>query len=490
MALNLAQTLAWKQSLAATTPASAAELAMLNDLQGNILKGHGRPHTSNIFVAFDPARAQAARHFMASLGHDVTTALDQLTGAEAHRTYGIDAGTFISVLISAAGYAALDRADARPDGAAFNAGMAARGLNDPQVGQWDEPFVGIHAMILVATTNAAWRDAERQAMLARIGATGGAVTFKGALDGDAIFNDDGRGIEHFGYVDGRSQPLPLMEDVIQERGAKPQFEHWDPAIFLDQVLVRCPGGELEVSHGSYFVIRKLEQLVQQFKTRELDLAKALDAEAAALGGAHDPVGERAGASVIGRFENGTPVTLDDDEVPLVAKTDAAVRNDFDYTNDKAGLKCPYAGHIRKSNPRSDVGGSKSHLMARRGIPYGHRDDDPNDGRLDNKPTGGVGLIFMAYQASIENQFEFTQSTWVNNRQFARPLAVPGPETGIDPVIGQLPSPPLNPPAPGQLYPVIWNEVLSAKPFDFSRFVTMRGGEYLFAPSISFLKSLS
>ena len=208
-----------------------------------------------------------------------------------------------------------------------------------------------------------------------------------------------------------------------------------------------------------------------------------------MGGAPKPLGERAGASVVGRFENGTPVTLDGDEVPLVAPSDDAVRNNFDYRDDKQGLKCPYAGHIRKSNPRSDTdagsAASKKRLMGRRGITYGTRTDDPNDGRLDNKPSGGVGLLFMAYQASLEDQFEFTQISWVNNPKFAQPLVTPGGATGIDPVIGQI--------APGdevgQAYPLVWNAKLSAKPFDFHGFVTMRGGEYMFAPSVSFLKSL-
>lgn len=489
MTLNLAQTLAWKQSLAAKTPAAAAELAMLHDLQGNILKGHGRPHTSNIFVTFDPERSTAARRFLASIGHDATTALDQLTGAAAYRSSGIDAGTFLSVLLSADGYAAIGRTDARPGDAAFIAGMGSRVPADPPAAKWDAPFRAVHAMILVATSSAAWRDAEREAVLARIAATAGAVMFQGALDGDALVNDDGRGIEHFGYVDGRSQPLALLEDVVHET-QNSGTKNWDPAILLDQLLVRCPGGQLEVSLGSYFVIRKLEQHVRQFKTKEIDLAEVLDAQAAAAGGPHTPVGERAGASVIGRFENGTPVTLSDKELALLARSDDAVHNDFDYSDDKAGLKCPFAAHIRKSNPRSDVPQSKSHLMARRGIPYGLREDDPNDGRLDNKPEGGVGLIFMAYQADIAAQFEFTQNSWVDNRRFSRPLVGPGPETGIDPVIGQLPTVPPQPPAPGQFYPMDWGQRTATAPFDFSGFVTMRGGCYLFAPSISFLKSLS
>lgn len=489
MDLELAQTLAWTQSLDAATPAAAAELAMLNDLQGNILKGHGRAYTSNLFVTFDRSKAQAARRFIASLGYDVTTALDQLTGAVAYKSRGVDAGTFLSVLISAAGYDALELGEFKPRDPAFTAGMKARDLNDPPSEEWEAPLQTIHAMVLVAAGNADWRDAERRSVETRIAATDEAVVCAYVLDGDALFNDDGRGIEHFGYVDGRSQPLVLQEDVDHE-ASHSGIKSWDPAIHLKQLLVPCPGGRLAVSHGSYFVIRKLEQFVRQFKIREEDLAQELDKEASQLPGSHVPVGERAGASVVGRFENGTPVTFDPDEVPLASKSDDAVRNDFDYRDDKDGLKCPYAAHIRKSNPRSDSADSKSHLMARRGIPYGHREDRPNDGQSDNKPEGGVGLIFMAYQADIVNQFEFTQNKWVDNRQFARPLVMPGTETGIDPVIGQLPSPPPNPPAPGQIYPLIWGQLASTRPFDFSGFVAMRGGEYLFAPSISFLKSLS
>jgi hypothetical protein len=125
-------------------------------------------------------------------------------------------------------------------------------------------------------------------------------------------------------------------------------------------------------------------------------------------------------------------------------------------------------------------------MGRRGIPYGFRADDPNDGQIANKPIGDVGLLFMAYQSSLEDQFEFTQISWVNNPDFAPPLVSPGQQTGIDPVIGQKGAAP----SPGQLYPLDWDNRLSATPIDFSGFVTMRGGEYMFAPSISFLRSVA
>jgi Dyp-type peroxidase family len=445
---------------------------MLNDLQGNILKGHGRHHTSNLFVAFDPAKKAAAKKFVASVGADVTSALDQLTQTQVFKTSGVHGDTFVALFLSATGYDALGQIVAKPKGEAFNAGMKKRDLKDPKPAKWDAHFSNeVHAMILLGATTVAERDAERTAMVARIKATAGAVKLlntKFEEDGDALFNSDKNGIEHFGYVDGRSQPLALLEDLNDEANKNGGISNWNPGIFLSQLLVRCPGGKLAVSHGSYFVFRKLDQNVKAFKAREAEL------------GVKQGTDERAGASIVGRFENGTPVLLSDVEVSPIPSGTVGVPNNFNYSADAAGLKCPFAGHIRKSNPRSDTSDSKDHLMGRRGIPYGLRpNDDPNDSKIDNKPTGNLGLLFMAYQSSLENQFEFTQRFWVNNPNFKISSA------GIDPIIGQPAGP------SGQKWPLEYGKTLSdgSDTDDFSGFVTMRGGEYFFAPSISYLKSL-
>ena len=480
MSLNLNQTLAWTKSLAAVNPDSAAELAMLNDLQGNILKGHGRHHTSNLFVAFNPKKQAAAKKFVAAVGADVTSALDQLMKTQVFKASGVHGGTFIALMLSATGYNALGQKAAKPDGVAFNAGMKARKLNDPAPAGWDKHFAGeVHAMILIAAESAAERDAERNAMVARITASAGAIRllnpgFK--EDGDALINDDGNGIEHFGYVDGRSQPLALKEDLNKEELENGGISNWNPRIPLRQLLVPCPGGRLAASHGSYFVFRKLDQDVMAFKKREEALAKQLEIRHGLPPGS---IGERAGATVVGRFENGTPVLLSETEIDPIPSGPVGVPNNFNFAADSAGLKCPFAGHIRKTNPRNDTPDSKDHLMARRGIPYGLRKDGPNDGKIENKPRKDVGLLFMAYQSSLETQFEFTQQAWVNNPDFR----IGG--TGIDPLIGRPKGP------SGQKWPVKYGKTLSdgRDDDDFSGFVTMRGGEYFFAPSISFLKSL-
>ena len=481
MALDLNQTFSWTRALLAKSPTAPAELAMLNDLQGNILKGHGRHHTSNLFIAFDSGKKTAARKFIAQVGADVTSALDQLTQTQVFKTSGVRGDTFIALMLSASGYDALGQSTAKPHGEAYKAGMKNRDLHDPKPADWDSHFgKDVHAMILIAASTSAERDDERTAMVARINATGGAVKLLNAKfeeDGDALINDDGNGIEHFGYVDGRSQPLALQEDLDEEDKKNGGVSHWNPAIFLSQLLVPCPGGKLAASHGSYFVFRKLDQNVKGFKQREKKLAKDLETR---HGKKADSIGERAGASVVGRYENGTPITLFENEQSPIPSGSIGVPNNFNYALDLAGLKCPFAGHIRKSNPRNDTSDSKDHLMGRRGIPYGLRPNDgPNDGEIDNKPPGNVGLLFMAYQSSLENQFEFTQQAWVNNPEFR----IGG--TGRDPLIGQPAGP------SGQKWPVVYGKTLSEGGIDddFSGFVRMRGGEYFFAPSISYLKSL-
>src|SRR5205085_9834697 len=117
--------------------------------------------------------------------------------------------------------------------------------------------------------------------------------------GCALKNARGDGIENFGYVDGRSQPLMLEEDIDDEI-AKTGSAQWNPAFPLSLALVQDPGTTEPTAFGSYFVFRKLEQNVQEFKSREQQVADAL--------GLTGEDRELAGAMIVGRFEDGTPVT--------------------------------------------------------------------------------------------------------------------------------------------------------------------------------------
>jgi deferrochelatase/peroxidase EfeB len=196
-----------------------------------------------------------------------------------------------------------------------------------------------------------------------------------------------------------------------------------------------------------------------------------------------------GAMVIGRFEDGTPLALQSawgmhDPVP----------NDFNYSSDLHGLKCPHFAHIRKVNPRGcgleRPVDERRHFFPRRGQTYGLRWDDPNDYRIDDKPENGVGLLFMAFNSDIGAQFVYTQRMFAN----ATPeLAIPESPFGLaDMLAGQGRRPAI------VEWPVSWGGgdaeqvSLDAKRTApcFDSFVSMRGGEYFFMPSLAFLETLS
>lgn len=441
---------------------------MLSDLQGHILKHHGRDHANHLLLQFGGTVDQT-RTALARIGSHVLSALDQLRQVEAHKSLlAQDGGTALFLYLSAAGYAKLGMA--APADPAFRDGMRHRGnLGDPAPAEWEAHHrATIDALLIIADVSDTKATAVETNFLPILSA--GGITIVGRDVGRALKGPDNVGHEHFGYVDGISQPLLLADDVARE-AAGMGTDNWDPAFGPGEAaLVRDPNGGSPDSFGSYMVYRKLEQNVREFKKAEKALATAI------------PIAdrERAGAMVVGRFENGTPIALSQGDMP------ANPTNNFNYAlhgtaSDADGLKCPFQAHVRKANPRGDTGdgdSERAHLMPRRGIPFGERADDWTNDNDDTKPTGGVGLIFMAFNHDIERQFEFTQSLWVDN-----PAFVFGRDPGLDPVIGQ-----------GvralQQWRANWNDPASpVAPFRFEQFVAMRGGEYYFAPSISFLTAL-
>jgi Dyp-type peroxidase family len=482
MPINLALPLEW-------TNATLDEQKMLRSLQGNILKGHGRDSAVHIFFAIDATQAPAMRAALRELAnYHATSAHQQLLDIEKFKATGVSGGTFVSIFFSATGYVALGIPPGNtPTDPSFLGGMknATVTLSDPSSSLWETEFQNqIDGMVLVATDDDTNLRRERDAVVALLSGKGGATIVK-EQQGKQIHNTAGDGIEHFGYVDGRSQPLPLLEEINRESKAA-GIAQWDSSSTLGVALVQDPGTSDLNSFGSYFIFRKLEQNVRKFKRQEQVLATALGLKGEAR--------ELAGALVVGRFEDGTPVTLSDEARGLTPP------NDFNYDAD-LGVRCPFHGHIRKTNPRGSGGfqppiDERKHLMIRRGITYEdvaravHPTDIPESTSVSDfdsnvaplLPTGDVGLLFMAYNQELALQFEFTQKNWANFPNFPSAPTPPG----IDPVMGQQPP---GPAAPHD-WPKVWDDAgQGTVPLSFQGFVTMRGGEYLFAPSISFLKSL-
>ena len=139
------------------------------------------------------------------------------------------------------------------------------------------------------------------------------------------------------------------------------------------------------------------------------------------------------------------------------------------------MRCPLGAHIRRTNPRDAKGFfdgrlSNRHRIVRRGRAYGRplgagMEDDGAD----------RGLVFVCFQADIWRQFETIQSLWVDDGD---PL---GLGRDKDFLIGQ-------PHGTDGKMTIQGNPPFFLKPQP--RFVTTRGGEYLFQPSMSALRRLA
>lgn len=485
MAVTLNSTIPWKNP-------SPDDKTMLENLQPNILKPHTRDFLSILFLRFDGE--DGGRSFLRQLVGLMKSALEHLQEVDTfHTSGGQQLGTpYVGVGLTTAGYAVLGLQAHAPADPAFQNGMRANAsLNDPPANAWEQHFQepgNLHAIVLVGDSRQPSTRARLQQVLALVNQTKG-VQVIGTQDGLGQHNTHGDGIEHFGYVDGRSQPLFLDEDLLAEQLDGDGTSRWNPGAPLEDAIVPDPAAPDPAVHfGSYFVFRKLEQNVRKFKEQEAVFADALRAAGMAMvPPASFADAERAGAMLVGRFEDGTPLTMQAGE-----GAHHPVPNNFDYSDDGPGSKCPYFAHVRRTHPRGSGGREapdreRRHQMPRRGQTYGIRVDNPNDGQTANKPEADVGLLFMAFNSDIGRQFEFMQVFWANSANF--PFVGGGVPHGIDPIIGQTPG---DGPRPPMTCPVEWGQsgvgrsvTVAAMP----RTVTMKGGEYFFMPSLAFLRSL-
>ena len=87
------------------------------------------------------------------------------------------------------------------------------------------------------------------------------------------------------------------------------------------------------------------------------------------------------------------------------------RNNFQFASEAAFQKiCPFAAHVRKTNPRDDLISRginiDSRRIMRRGIQFGP-ELTPEE-QKSGKTLEDRGLIFACYQSSINNGFAFIQ----------------------------------------------------------------------------------
>jgi Dyp-type peroxidase family len=490
----------------------ASPMIDVADVQGLVARSY-QPLREAFYVPVhftDPRGPAAARAWVGALAGRVTPG--STSTREAQRL-----GRALNVAFTYAGVEALglDETTLGTFGREFIEGMTGehrqRALGDtgpvaPDTWAWGGPRnPTVHAMLFLFATTPEGLHALLAEEASSAAAAG--VTLGDPLDSIMLAGDK----EHFGFHDGIAQPrihglkadadaastepripagevvlgyanaygqLPATPSVPVTEAARKLFELAPPDPY-DTTL----GDRLDLGkNGSYVVFRQLAQDVKGFWSF-VDGASGHQAERR----------KWLAARMVGRWPNGTPVEHDPDTEPPTF--DAENANKFLYTADLHGERCPLGSHIRRTNPRDGMGPNPAesvlvadrHRLLRRGRAYGPplaASFDPAD-VLASDGAGERGLHFICFNTDIGRQFEFVQNTWANSMKFDGLYADP------DPVI----APHRDPADPGTHPEEVSRFTVQKCPVrhrvsDLPRFVTIRGGAYLFMPGMKALRYLA
>jgi Dyp-type peroxidase family len=295
--------------------------------------------------------------------------------------------------------------------------------------------------------------------------------------------------EHFGFVDGISQPAIDGYHSTESRlhKIKPgEFLLGYPneyGLYTERPLLsgaRDPRGILPLDaqgspqrdfgrNGTYLVLRQLRQNVPLFRETLDKLTRRTD------GSSNKEAQAYLAAQMVGRWPSGASLF----EAPHADDVSKAHANEFRYQAlDPVGARCPIGSHVRRANPRDalpphegteySLEVNRHHRLLRRGRSYGK---PLPEGQVDQADRG---LMFVAINANISRQFEFIQHSWLNDPRFN------GLSGQADPIVGAsndnqfAPSP----------------KPVSAYCTGLPRFVTVTGGGYFFMPGIRALRFLS
>jgi Dyp-type peroxidase family len=409
----------------------------LTQIQGNIVPGFNKPHQA--FLALRFADATPARAWLRTL--NLTTAAE-VVSFKADRNKALAEGrppgsaTWTNVAFTAAGIKLLlgSERSAHYDG--FPWWFTRKGIFQRGGTSVDD----CHALLLVGADEPS--DLAQRVAALQTSLPGGARNVLACYEGHRL----GDGREHFGFEDGVSQPVLAAPNAPNDRNSR--GEPIEPGEFIlgypDQDHHVQRRGPDWADNGSYLVFWKLKQNVAAFR--------------AALSRLSDDTGRNEvdiGESIVGRSADGQRLP-----------------------------KEPYAqfSHVGRAVGRS--GGlprnSKRRLL-RRGIPYG---TELAPGQVDRDPDRG--LLFLAYQADAERQFDTLWLSWLNGAASSPTGSAPG----RDPLVGQeaqdvsLPSALVagaQPPGTRTLsYPMHGGQDMR---ITLAQFVEASDGGYFFAPSL-------
>jgi deferrochelatase/peroxidase EfeB len=319
-------------------------------------------------------------------------------------------------------------------------------------------------------------------------------------DSDPLTVDGNSDYVHFGYRDSLSQPrikgVQWDEPMVKRLMGVSSIDD-RPKVPADRFVINKTADDYHAHpllvNGTFAAFRLLYQ-------DEAAFTKFINSDA-------NTSAELMAAKMCGRWRDGTPLVVSPDKEDKSLGEPSSknfnftnfnylapspnqpnqVDGDKDANSDPLGLKCPYAAHIRRANPRDDfnvtanTNEAEKHRIVRRASPYGPPYDPSEKEGIQR------GLVGLFIGAVLDDQFRFVTSVWFEQSGFRNPDASPN-QSGVDPLFGPQ------------------TQTIDANPLDsifayndkgtynstpkMTRFIRTDGSLYLFLPGIQGLTYLS
>ncbi len=414
-------------------PGGTFSLKESDNIQGDILAPFKKRHFAFLLIKyqFDPANNKPGRDWIGQMVKEfISTTWDVV---KAVRDNDTDGRLWTNLSFTAGGLIVVDKRFEQRLGEleAFREGGSSdrtlNKLNDRRGDLQSNSLLGdkgseVMGVIKIAADDQKLLNNHIRALSQLAGSFGitldDSVRSEGQTRPDPITGEEKAIESGFGFRDGISQPriMGYHDDGILQPG------EFILGYDSESGLSTSPDW---MKDGSFMVLRKLEQNLDVWKPQ---LSHIVDECKNRL--KLEINTDKAAAMLIGRTKDGELLT---------------------------GHELERFAHVSKMTTEN-TGLSNRHRIIRRGVSYSE--------------GGKVGLLFNAYMANIEEQFEYLQTVWANDKNAP-------PFQGADPVIGNVHEP----------FEVAVNQGRGCR-MGLSKAVVTRGSLYTFVPSLTLLREIA